>query len=157
MRQPSLRGWYFEDFEVGQEIVTQGRTITEADIVNFAGLSGDYTGLHTNEVAAQASPFGRRVAHGLLVMSVVSGLAVQTGLLEGTILAFREIREWRFSRPVFPGDTVYAVLRIVETRPMPRLGGGAVDIQITVYNQKDEAVMRGIWRVLVASRPEADG
>lgn len=156
MRQPSLRGRYFEEFEVGQEIVTPARTITEADIVNFAGLSGDYNAIHTNAEYAKTTPFGRRIAHGLLVMAVVSGLAVQTGVLEGTILAFREIASWRFSHPVYPGDTVYAVLKVVDKKALPRLGGGSVDIQITVYNQKDEAVMRGVWRVLVASKPSSE-
>ncbi len=150
------RGRYFEEFEPGQEIVTQGRTITEADIVHFAGLSGDYNPVHTDEEYAKKTPFGQRIAHGLLVMSIISGLAMQTGVLDETVIAFREIREWKFAKPVFIGDTVHAVLRIEGTKPLPRLGGGAVEIRILVKNQRDETVMRGVWTVLVASRPKED-
>ncbi len=150
------RGWYFEEFEPGMEITTQGRTITEADIVNFAGLSGDYNPAHTDEEFARTTPFGRRIAHGLLVTSVVSGLAMQTGILEGTVIAFREIKDWRFAKPVFIGDTVHAVLRVEATKALPRLGGGAVDIRITVKNQRGETVIRGTWTVLVAARPQSE-
>lgn len=148
----TARGWYLEDFEPGQEIVTQGRTVTEADVVNFAGLSGDYNPVHTDATYAQQTPFGQRIAHGLLVTAIVSGLAMQTGILEGTVIAFREIREWKFVKPVYLGDTVHAVLRVEDVRPMPRLGSGAVSIRITVKNQRGETVIRGTWTVLVASR-----
>ncbi len=154
--EKARRGRYFEEFEPGQEIVTQGRTITEADVVNFAGLSGDYNPIHTDEEYACKTPFGRRIAHGLLVASVISGLAMQTGLLDETVIAFREIREWKFAKPVYIGDTVHAVLRIEGTKPLPRLGGGAVDIRITVKNQHGDTVMRGVWTVLVASRPQEE-
>ncbi len=150
------RGLYLEDFTPGQEIHTQGRTVTEADVVNFAGISGDFNPVHTDETYAQQTPFGRRIAHGLLVTAIVSGLAMQTGILEGTVIAFREIREWKFVKPVYLGDTVRAVLRVDQVRPMPRLGGGAVDIRITVKNQRDETVIRGVWTVLVASRGEQE-
>ena len=148
------RGLYFEEFQPGMEIATQGRTITEADIVQSAGLSGDYNPVHTDAEFARQTPFGQRIAHGLLVTSVVSGLAMQTGILEGTVIAFREIKDWRFARPVFIGDTVHAVLKVEATKALPRLGGGAVDIRITVKNQRGETVIRGTWTVLVASRPE---
>ncbi|MFN2196995.1 MAG: MaoC/PaaZ C-terminal domain-containing protein, partial [Anaerolineales bacterium] len=100
------RGKYFEEFEVGQRIVTAGRTVTEADVVTFAGLSGDFNQMHVDAEYSAKSMFGQRVAHGLLGLSIASGLAVQTGVLEGTILAFREITEWKFSRPIFLGDTI---------------------------------------------------
>jgi acyl dehydratase len=145
---------YFEEFEVGQQIVTQGRTITEADIVGFAGLSGDYNQIHTDVRFAQGTPFGRRIAHGLLVLSIVSGLAVQTGFMEGTIIAFREISQWKFTRPVFIGDTVHAVLELTGTRPLRRLGGGAIEISLKVINQDGETVMSGSWTALIASAPE---
>ena len=88
-----VRGMYFEEFQVGQEVITSGRTITETDIVNFAGLSGDFNFIHTNAVAAQATPFGQRVAHGMLVASIATGLAVQQGFIDGTTLAFVSQRE----------------------------------------------------------------
>ncbi len=95
------RGLYFEEFEIGQQIVSMGRTITESDIGLFAGLSGDFNQLHTDEEYAKNSLFGRRVAHGMLILAIASGLAMRTGILEGTTLAFREISEWKFSKPVF--------------------------------------------------------
>ncbi len=147
------RGMYFEDFHIGQQIVTAGRTITEADIMAFAGLSGDFNQLHTDAEFARKTPFGQRIAHGLLVTSIASGLAAQTGILEGTTIAFREISEWKFSRPVFIGDTVHVVLEVVDLKPARRLGGGVVSIKVDVRNQHDETVMRGVWAVIMASRP----
>ncbi len=153
MAQYQPRGMYFEDFEIGQQIVTAGRTITEADIVAFAGLSGDYNQLHTDAEFAKQTAFGRRIAHGLLVTSIASGLAAQTGILEGTTIAFREIRDWKFAKPVFIGDTIHVVLEVIATKAMRRLGGGVVDIKVDVRNQHDETVIRGVWSVIMASRP----
>src|SRR4030043_2092813 len=99
----SQRGMWFEEFEVGQQIITPGRTITESDIVSFAGLSGDYNQIHTDLEYAGATPFGQRVAHGLLGLAVASGLANRTGILEGTVIAFREINNWKFTRSAFMG------------------------------------------------------
>jgi len=152
---PSPHGLYFEEFTVGRTLRTPGRTITEGDIVGFAGLSGDFNLIHTDAVYAATTPFGQRVAHGLLALSVASGLAVRTGILEGTVLAFREINEWKFSLPVFIGDTVHAELEIDELKPLPRLGGGLVGLTIDVKNQGGQSVMKGRWTVLVASKPAA--
>jgi acyl dehydratase len=94
------------------------------------------------------------VAHGLLVLSIASGLAMRTGVLEGTVIAFREINNWKFSLPVFIGDTIYVELHIIETKPIPRLGGGSLLIELIVKNQRSEVTMKGTWIVLVASKPE---
>lgn len=147
------RGMYFDEFAVGQRLTTAGRTITESDVVNFAGLSGDFNQIHTDIEYSRTSPFGARVAHGLLVLSIATGLAVQTGILEGTVIAFREINEWKFSRPVFFGDTVRADIEVTETKALPRLGGGQVLIRLELKNQKDEVVMKGVLTFLVAQRP----
>ncbi len=147
------RGLYFEEFGVGHKITTAARTIGEADVAAFAGLSGDFNQIHTDAEYARRTPFGQRVAHGMLSMAVVSGLAVQTGVMAGTVIAFREIGEWKFSRPVFLGDTIHAVLEVIATKPLARLGGGAVEIQVSVFNQKDDVVMSGRWTVLIQSRP----
>jgi 3-hydroxybutyryl-CoA dehydratase len=148
----SPRGMYFEEFESGQKIVTTGRTVTESDIVAFAGLSGDYTQIHTDVVYSQNTPIGQRIAHGLLILSITSGLAAQTGVLEGTVLVFREITEWKFIKPVFIGDTIHVVLVVQETKALRRLGGGSVVIELAVMNQNDETVMKGAWIVLMKSR-----
>lgn len=153
---PEVRGMWFEEFEVGQKIVTAGRTVTEADIVSFAGLSGDFNQIHTDAAFSKDQPFGQRVAHGLLGLSIASGLAVQTGVMEGTVLAFREVNAWKFSKPIYIGDTIRVVLTIKETKAMPRLGGGIVVIELDVQNQDDDTVMKGTWTVLIHSKPEAN-
>lgn len=148
------RGRYFEEFEAGQEITSSGRTVTETDIVAFAGLSGDYNQIHTDLEYSKNTQYGKRVAHGLLGLSIASGLAVQTGILEGTVLFFREINEWRFLKPIFIGDTIHVDLEVMETKPLRRIGGGMVVIKLEVLNQEGETLMRGLWNVLVASKPE---
>lgn len=147
------RGLYYEEIEVGTSLVTTGRTITEGDIVSFAGLSGDFNQLHVDAVYAEAGEFGQRVAHGLLVVSITTGLIAQTGLIEGTVHAFREL-EWKFSRPVFIGDTIHADLTVTETKPLPRLGGGSATAKVTVYNQHDQVVHRGTMVLLVRGKPD---
>jgi 3-hydroxybutyryl-CoA dehydratase len=151
---PAQRGMFFEEFAVGQKIRTAGRTVTETDIVSFAGLSGDFNQIHVDAVYAKAAPFGQRVAHGLCVLSMASGLAVQTGIMEGTVLAFREINEWKFSLPVFIGDTIQVEIEVLELRPIPRLSGGAVIISLDVHNQDSKSVQKGKWAVIMMSRPK---
>jgi 3-hydroxybutyryl-CoA dehydratase len=142
-------GLYFEEFDVGQSITSVGRTVTEADVVAFAALSGDWNAIHTDAEFAAQHPFGQRVAHGLLCMSIASGLAMRLGFLEGTALAFREIGNWKFSLPVFMGDTIHVRATVTETKPMPRLGGGLVTLKVEILNQDDKVVQRGTWGVLV--------
>jgi acyl dehydratase len=144
---------WFEEFEEGQVITTVGRTVTETDIVSFAGLSGDYNQIHTDQAFSEQAPFGQRVAHGLLGLSIASGLAVQTGVMEGTIMAFREINNWKFSNPIFIGDTIHVRMTVKTIKAMPRLGGGLVEIELAVINQRDENVMKGNWSVLIQSAP----
>jgi 3-hydroxybutyryl-CoA dehydratase len=151
--QTRPRGMYFEEFAQGLTVVTAGRTVTESDVVTFAGLSGDFNQIHVDAEYSAQGMFGQRVAHGLLCLSIASGLAVQTGVLEGTVLAFREINEWKFSRPVFLGDTLHVVIEVKETKSMPRLGGGLVTLVLDVKNQKNETVMKGTWATLMASKP----
>ncbi|MGC8878993.1 MAG: MaoC/PaaZ C-terminal domain-containing protein [Anaerolineae bacterium] len=147
------RGLYFEEFEIGKEQISPARTITEADVVMFAGLSGDYTQLHTDEEFARTTPYGKRIAHGMLVLSIATGLAARLGFIEGTALAFREL-SWKFSLPVFIGDTVHVKAVCRETKPMARLGGGLVIFDVSVINQEGKTVQRGDWHVLVASKPQ---
>ncbi|MCJ7699944.1 MAG: hypothetical protein MUO62_00020 [Anaerolineales bacterium] len=148
------RGLYFEEFEVGQKFLSSARTITEGDIVSFAGLSGDYNQIHTDVEYCNTTPYGQRIAHGLLVTSIASGLIAQSGLLEGTVIAFREINNWKFTKPTFIGDTVHVITEVLETKALKRLGGGAVVILVDVRNQKDDTVMKGKWTALMMSKPE---
>lgn len=146
------QGLYFEEFELGQRITSPGRTITEADVVTFAGLSGDFNSIHTDAEYVKDTAFGQRVAHGLLIISIVSGLAVRTGIMEETVLAFREIKNWKFSQPVFIGETIHVIMEVTGKKAMPRLGGGSILLSLDVRNQDDQTVMRGIWTVLVQSQ-----
>lgn len=152
--KPKMRGLWFEEFEPGQKVASPGRTVTETDIVTFAGLSGDYNQIHIDAEYSKNQPFGQRVAHGLLVKSIASGLANLTGLIEGTVMAFREIVSWKFSSPVFIGDTIHIEIEVLETKAMPRLGGGAVVLKVSVINQNGDVVQRGKWNVLVHNKPE---
>ena len=151
---PAGIGMYFEEFEPGQRIITAPRTITESDVVTFAGFSGDYNQIHTDAEFARGTPYGQRIAHGLLGLSIASGLAMRTGILEGTVLAFREINEWKFSKPVFIGDTIRVEIVVLETKTLPRLGGGSIVISLEVKNQRGDMVMKGTWTALVASKPK---
>ena len=102
-----MPGLYFEEFSVGQKIISVARTMTESDILTFAGLTGDYNQIHTDAEYAKGTPFGQRIAHGLLGLSIAVGLLMRTGVLEGTVMAFREIIEWKFIKPVFIGDSLH--------------------------------------------------
>jgi len=151
---PSVnRGLYFEEFEVGQKVTTVGRTVAESDIFTFAGLSGDYNQIHTDADFSKDAPFGQRVAHGLLGLSIASGLIMRTGILEGTVIAFREINNWKFINPIFIGDTIHVETEVTETKALPRIGGGAVVIKLDVKKQSGETVMKGTWTALVMSKP----
>ena len=145
-------GLFFEDFEPGQKVTSVGRTITEHDIATFAGLSGDFNQIHTDAEFARSTPFGQRIAHGLLGLSIASGLAVQTGILGANVIAFREVGEWKFVKPVFIGDTLHVEMEILQTKAFPRLGGGLVTLSVHVNNQSNETSMKGLWTVLVKTR-----
>ncbi len=146
------KGFYFEEFEPGQSITSGGRTVTEADVVGFAALTGDWTPIHTDAVYAAGHPFGQRVAHGLLGMSIAVALAMRMGFLDDTVLAFREISDWKFSQPIHLGDTIHMRATVVETRAVPRLKGGQVTLEVEILNQEEKIVQHGIWAMLVKSQ-----
>jgi len=145
------RGLYFEEMEVGSSLVSPGRTVTEADIVAFCGISGDYNELHSNAEFAKQTLFGRRIAHGLLGLAMASGLAGRLGLMEGTAQAFMGLA-WKFKHPIFIGDTIRVRVRVKKKREIKRLGGGLVIIDVAVVNQEDQVVQEGEWTLLIKSR-----
>jgi len=148
------RGLCFEEFEIGDSRISPGRTVTETDVVSFCGLSGDYNELHSNAEFGKQTPFGQRIAHGLLGLSIASGLAGRLGLIEGTAQAFMGL-DWKFKRPIFIGDTIRVRATVARTKEVKRLGGGIVILDIAVLNQNDEVVQQGKWTVLMKSRPAA--
>ncbi len=154
MAKPAqTRSLYFEEIDEGLEMTSPGRTVTETDIVQFAGLSGDYNQLHTNAEYGRDTMFGQRIAHGLLGLSIASGLAMRLGIIEDTAIAFMGL-EWKFKRPVFIGDTIALNVKVLRKREMRRLGGGIVVLGLTVVNQAGEATQEGEWTMLVKGRPE---
>jgi 3-hydroxybutyryl-CoA dehydratase len=148
-------GLYFEDYVVGTKLKTRGRTVTEADIVQFGALTGDFNPMHFDAEYMKSHQMGQRIAHGMLSLSYAVGQAYQLGFMEKTVLAFRGL-EMKFSLPVFIGDTITVHLMVKETTPMPRLGGGTVVLEVKLVNQNGKTVQSGTWTVLSASRPKAD-
>jgi len=146
------RGRYFEEFEVGDAVETVARTVTEADVMLFAGLSGDYNQLHTDAEFAKGTLFGERIAHGLLGLAIVSGLASRVGFAEGTVEAFTGL-EWKFRGPIKIGDTIRARFEVRRKKEMARLGGGFVVFDVAVLNQRDETVQKGTWNMVIKSAP----
>ena len=147
------RGYYFEEVEIGTEYVTRGRTITESDIVQFAALTGDYNPMHTNDEYMKNHRMGQRVAHGMLTLSYAIGQIFQLGFMEGTVIAFRGI-EMKFSLPVFVGDTLHSVVKIVEKKEARRLGGGSIVAEVKIINQEGKTVQSGTMTLILASMPD---
>jgi len=141
---------YFEDYEIGQYEESQGRTVTEADVVNFSNLSWDHKALHTDEeYAKQNTPFGSRVAHGMLGLVVVSGLVAGMELFKDiAVFAFTKFT-WEFKRPIFFGDTLRARVEIVEKEDIADKGTGIVRMDRKAINQKDKVVQQGISEMIV--------
>lgn len=152
MTQPI--GKYFEDYVVGERMTTRGRTITEADIVQFGALTGDFNPMHFDAEYMKQHMLGQRVAHGMLTLSYAVGQAYQLGFLERTVLAFRAI-EMKFSEPVYIGDTIHVDITVKETKEAARLGGGLVTFEVRIVNQAGKTVQKGDWVVLIASKPLA--
>jgi acyl dehydratase len=142
---------YFEDYTLDDVRTSRGRTITEADIVNFAGLSGDFVELHMNEEYARKGPFGKRIAHGALVFSISTGLMVQMTVNQEAIVAFRGVDQLRFLAPVFIGDTIHVVKKTVDKHTKDGVRG-LVTFETTVLNQDGIAVLTYIDRLMVKCR-----
>ena len=147
-------GLYFEEFTVGQALDTAKRTISGDDILQFAELTGDDNRIHTDPEFSRTTQFGKQIAHGMLGLSFTLGLVWKTGILDGTVIAFREVQEWKFVKPVFIGDSIYSELEVKETKSLPRIGGGSVTIAVQVKNQNDEVCHRGTLVVLMMSKPK---
>jgi acyl dehydratase len=147
---PSL---FFEDFAPGHVFETRGRTITEGDIMSFAGLTGDFIELHTNEEFAKKTPYGKRIAHGALIFSVSIGLMTQMNTVGDTVLAFYGVDRLRFTKPVFIGDTVRVVKKVLEGKELGPLRG-VVTFETNVLNQ-DGVVVVAYQDKLLLKRREA--
>ena len=141
---------YMDDVEVGQEWESLARTVTETDIVNFAGLSGDFNPIHIDHEFARTTPFRRPIAHGLLVLSLCSGLALYSPPMR--TLAFLALRDWQLKEPVFIGDTIRLRTRIVEKEVRGRGRRGVITWHRQVINQEGKIVQEGIIQTMVEGR-----
>jgi 3-hydroxybutyryl-CoA dehydratase len=139
----------FEQLEVGRRWVSPARTITETDVVNFACLTGDFDPLHVDHEHARNSPFRRPIAHGLLGLTFVAGLG--SHYPRAATVAFVQIRQWQFLKPIFFGDTVHVVNEVLETEATGRLRGRVV-WKRSLLNHNQETVQEGILETVVARR-----
>jgi len=142
------RGMTFDQFTVGDEFVSPGRTVTEADVVNFACLSGDFNPLHIDEEFARETPFGQRIAHGMLVASMATGMAHGLGLFTGTVVAMME-QSARFVGATKCGDTVHLELRVIEKKTVSKPDRGIVVFETRGCNQHGKAVVEGSWTLML--------
>ena len=141
---------YFDDVAVGQEWESQGRTVTETDIVNFAGISGDFNPIHMDHVFAATTMFRRPIAHGSLTLAMGTGLAIMAPPMR--TLAFLSMKEWNFREPVFIGDTIHMKTKILDKEERARGRRGVITWQRQIVNQNDKIVQDGVTLTLVEGR-----
>lgn len=141
-------GLTYEEFELGAIYDTQARTITEADVVSFAGLSGDFNPIHTDAEAAKNGPFGERIAHGMLTVAIATGMANMTGLMAGTTIALME-QNIKYKGAVKFGDTVRLQMEVIEKRETSKPDRGVVKLAARVLNQRGELVVDMVWTQLM--------
>ncbi|MGV9867737.1 MaoC/PaaZ C-terminal domain-containing protein [Rhodococcus koreensis] len=143
---------YLEDLQAGDVFTSAARTVTEADVVGFAGLSGDFNPIHTDVEFCKDTAYGQRVVYGLLGLSILTGLLDRTGLFSGTAVAMLGIRDWRFTAPVFIGDTIHFRLTITDVRRTSQGDRGVVGRFFELVNQRGEIVQQGHIDILIRAR-----
>lgn len=146
-------GYYYEELEIGQEFVTPRRTITEADVVIFAGFSGDYNPIHTDEEFAKTTPFGTRILHGPAGFAIATGLESRLGIKDGTAIAFLGMT-WDLKAPIKIGDTIHVVETINSKRETSKKDRGIVFFDVKIVNQDDVVCQEGEWKVMMMRREE---
>ncbi len=142
-------GLTFDAFEPGATYVTPRRTIIDADIMQFAGLTADFNPVHTDDVFAARTDFGGRIAHGPMLVGMAFGLVARAGLLDGTVLALLDIA-WKFTGPVRAGDTVHVRVTVDGKRATRKPDRGVVELTLDILNQRDEMVQQGKAKLMVS-------
>jgi acyl dehydratase len=141
---------YLEDFKEGDEYTTHARTMTESDIMQFAGLTADYNPVHTNRHLMEQSQFGGRIAHGLLGLSIGFGLMMRGDFLDGSSLAFLGVDEWRFMAPIRIGDTIHARYRVHKAKPSrSKPDRGVASFFTEIVNHNGEVAQSGYFTLMV--------
>ncbi|HMP15929.1 MAG TPA: MaoC/PaaZ C-terminal domain-containing protein [Gemmatales bacterium] len=141
---------FMDDIEVGQSWTSPARTVTETDIVNFAGLSGDFHPIHVDHEFASTGPFRKPIAHGILVMAISSGIAIHSPPMR--TLAFVGIRDWQFLEPVFIGDTLHVRTTVVEKEIRSRGKRALITWLREIINQQEKVIQKGYTLTLVEGR-----
>ncbi|WP_067724477.1 MaoC family dehydratase [Oceanobacillus damuensis] len=145
---------FFDDFKVGDKFTSPARTVTETDIVMFAGLSGDYNPLHTDSEFCKKTIFGEKIAHGLLGLSILTGLSTRLGIFDGSAIAFLGINDWKFKKPILVNDTIHFEMEVIEKRETSKDDRGIIFREFKLINQKDEVVQSGVLPIMVVRRKE---
>ena len=144
-----MRGLYWEEWEIGATWESPARTVTEADIVAFAGISGDFNPLHMDEEYCKTTQFGTRIAHGPLVYAIAAGLLFQLHLYDDTLVAFLGFDSLKFTGPVKAGDTIRAKIEVLEKRETSKPDRGVMKRSLKVFNQRDEMVQDAVQAFLL--------
>ena len=147
------RGLTFDQFNVGDTFVCQGRTVTEADVVNFAGISGDFNPLHTDEEFGKTTPFGSRIAHGVLVLAMATGQVNQLGIFEGTTIALLQ-QTIKYAGAVKFGDTIHLECKIAEKKETSKPERGILTLENKVINQQGKVAVE-VQEVVMIKRGQA--
>ncbi len=145
-------GLYFEEFEIGAKYVSQGRTVTEGDVVAFAGLSGDYNPLHTDAKFAATTPFGERIAHGMLTVAISTGMSNWTGIFAGTTIALLE-QNIKYTGAVKFGDTVHLEMEVTEKKETSKPDRGIIYIAAKMLNDGEQVVVDMKWTLMMKRKP----
>ncbi|MBI4570179.1 MAG: MaoC family dehydratase N-terminal domain-containing protein [Planctomycetes bacterium] len=143
---------YFEDLKVGDKFVSPTRTVTEADIYAFAGLTGDYNLIHVDRHYAEQGPFKQRIAHGLLTLAISTGLGTRLGLFTDTVIAFLGIESLKFTNPVFIGDTIHQVEEVIDVKKTSKPGRGVVTMQTNAVKHDGTVVLESKRSLMVKCR-----
>jgi acyl dehydratase len=146
-------GKYFEEFEIGEIFETPARTVTETDLVNFTGVSWDIHPLHNDEEHCKKTIYGRRIAHGFLLLSIMGGLTTCSGIMDRG-LGFLGLEGWKFHKPVYPGDTIHCRIQVMAKRIVSSGDRGIITFQRELRNQRDEVVQTGQTLHMFAMRPK---
>ena len=148
-----MESLYFEDFNIGDEFISPTRTVTETDVVLFAGMTGDWNLIHADEEFAKKSMFGTRIAHGLLGLSLGMGLLQRLGIVSSTGIAYISLPKWEFTGPIKIGDTIMSKTKVIAKRETTKPDRGLITFSMSVLNQKGEEVQRGEHLLMVAKKP----